>query len=274
MSDNSAPLTAVPAAPPASSAPAVPASPADGSVAAPPAASPDTPGIRQFREQYEALKSAYEPWKNLNRTPDDVQRQISTVERMSTEAVQLGERLGYDAGEVRELFARDPVQVLAYLRQALTESNNKPVSANDLRNEMSRTVEQGLKPIYERENARMDREAEFRFDSEFDRLFKENFKDPLPAKAKEALYEMVGQLVGEDAAAIRRLKFDGQVSDIGKHFNAAKTRLLDIFAEWSTAERQRLGRESAPAPAAPGKLKSRLDATLSTGQSVRELFNI
>jgi hypothetical protein len=198
------------------------------------------------------------------------------VERMHTEAVQLGQRLGYDAREVDEFFAKDPVQVLGYLRQAAQQSDNRSLTATDLRQEMNRTVEQGLKPIIQREDARMNKEAEFRFDTEFDRLFKEQFKDPLPDKAKQALYEMVGQLVGEDDAAIRRLKFDGQVGDIGRHFNAAKTRLLDIFAEWSTAERKRLVQETPEKPNGAAKPQSPLDKKLGFDgkTTVRELFNI
>jgi hypothetical protein len=270
-----APAVSEPPAPPAGTgAPAVPAPPADGRVAAPPAASPESPGIRQLREQYEGLKTKYEPWERLGVPPEDVARQLPIVQRMHHEALQLGTRLGYDAAEVNDVFGRDPAQVLAFLRQQAQQRESQPLTRADMQQSLERQVQEGLQPIIQREDMRMNREAEFRFDSEFDRLYKDNFKDPLPDKAKQALYEMVGQLVGEDEAAIRHLKFEGQVSDIGKHFNAAKQRLLDIFAEWSTSERKRLGQESSPTTHAPAAAKSRLDAKLSTGQSVRELFNI
>src|SRR5436190_9693789 len=264
-----------PAAPPAAPPAADPgASPTPGSAAAPPAAVPESPNIKQLREQYEATKAQLEPWTRLNLKPDDVAAHYPVLQKMRTEATELGEALGYDAAEVQEFFLKDPVQVLAYLRQQRQTRQAQPLTQGDLKKQLDKMVEERLKPITQREDLRLNKEAEFRFDGEFDKLFKTEFKDGLPDEVRDALYEMVGQLVGEDDAAIRRLKFEGQVSDVAKYFEQAKTRVLKTLAAWSAHERKRAGGEPPPPPGTPSKPKSKLDDKLSTGQTVKELFNL
>jgi hypothetical protein len=262
-----------PASPAGPVAPAVPASPADGSVVTPPVTSPDSVGLKQLREQYEATKGKLEPWEKLNARPEDVASQFPIIQKMATEAKTLGAQLGYDAKEVEEFFAKDPVQVLAYLRQQAQTREKEPLTQADLKKELDRMVEDRLKPITAREDARMNKEAEFKFNGEFERLFNKDFKDGLPDEVKTAIFEMVGQLVGEDPEAIKRLKFEGQVADVAKHFEAAKNRVLKIFSAWSAHERKRAGNEPPPPPGRPNGTPSKMDVKISTGQTVRELFN-
>ena len=266
---------ATPPAPPAAPAtpPAVPAAPpavdraADSSTA-----SQDSVGLRQLREQYEGLKSKYEPWEKLGAKPEEVSSRLPIIQKMWTEALDLGQKLGYDQKEVEDFLGKDPVQVLAYLRQQAQTRESQPLDAKTIKSELDRMVSERLKPITERENDRMNKEAEFRFEGEFDRLYKDNFKDGLPDEAKEALYEMVGQLVGEDDEAIKRLKFEGKLSDVAKHFETAKTRLLKVVTAMSAHERKRAGL-NPPAPGTPPeKPASKLDAKLSGGYTVRELM--
>lgn len=251
------------------------ASPAPGSAAPSPGASPqDSPNIRQLREQYETLKGQHEPWQRLNAKPEEVQQRLAVFQNIEREALELGEQLGYDAAEVKEFLGKDPVQVLAHLRQQAQSAQPKTLSPQELKKQLDRLVEDRLKPITEREEARLVKEAAFKFDGEFDRLFKDNFKDGLPDEAREAIYEMVGQMVGDDAAACKRLKFEGQVSDVAKYFDQAKTRFLKVMNSYVQHERKRTGTGDPQVPNGQKPSSTRMDAKLSTGQTVKELFNI
>jgi hypothetical protein len=263
------------AAPPAATPPAdPPAPPADGSAAPPPGAPPaESANVRQLREQYETLKTKLEPWEKLNADPKAVATHHQLVSKMRTEAVELGEQLGYDKAEIEEFFGQDPVAVLNHLRQKVASAEQTPLKPGDLKKQLDKMVEDRLKPITERENQRLDKEAVFRFDTEFDRLYKETFKDGLPDECREAIYEMAGQLMGDDVKAIERLKFQGQIADVKRYFQDAQTRFLKVVNSYLAHERKRTGGELPPPPGAPAAPKSRLDAKLSTGQTVKELFN-
>jgi hypothetical protein len=226
-----------------------------------------------LREQYEGLKREYEPWQKIGAKPEDVSSAYGAYGKLKTEAVQLGQQLGYNADEVAQLFGEDPVKVISYLRQQAQSRETQPLSREDINRQMKQLVSEQLKPVTERMNDQMDREAEFRFTGEMDRLFKDNFKDGLPDEAREAIQDMVGDLIGQDDQAIRRLKFDQQVSDVQKYFKTATDRLMKVYTAMSNAERNRTG-VTAPPPKAPKQPESRLDQKLSGGYSVRELMNI
>lgn len=265
-----------PAAPPAApAAQAVPAAPPAADRAADPSsASQESVGLRQLREQYEGLKRDYEPWQKLNAKPDEVAASHSAYSKLRTEAVTLGQQLGYDANEVAKLFGEDPVKVLTYLRQQGQARQQQPLNRDDIQRDMQRIARETLQPVTERMNAQMDQEAEFKFNSEFDRLYKANFADGLPDKAREALQDMVSDLMGQDDEGIKRLKFEGKVSDIARHFETAKTRLMEVYMAMSQAERNRAGGNPTRTPALQEQPKSRLDTKLSGGYTVRELMNV
>lgn len=270
-----APVADPPAAPPAATPPAdPPAPPADGSAAPPPGAPPvESPNVKQLREQYEALKTKHEPWEKLNADPKDVATHHQLISKMRTEAVELGEQLGYDKAEIQQFFADDPVAVLNHLRQKAALAEQTPLKPGDLKKQLDKMVEDRMKPITDRENQRLNKEAEFRFDTEFDRLYKENFKDGLPDECREAIYEMASNLIGDDAKAIERLKMQGQVADVKRYFQDAQTRFLKVVNAYLAHERKRTGGEPPAVPGAPPAAKSRLDTKLSTGQTVKDLFN-
>jgi hypothetical protein len=266
-----------PASPAGTGVPAVPAAPpAAGSAAAPPAASPESQNIRQLREQYEALKTKVEPWEKIGADPKDVASNYQIISGMRKEALELGEQLGYDAEEVKEFFGKDPVQVLNHLRQKAAAPQPTMLSPVEQRKQFEKLAQEALKPITQREEARATKEAEFRFTGEFDRLYKETFKDGLPDDCKDAILRLTADAVGADADACRRLKIDGQVSDVARHFTAAKDNFLKIVNSYIAHERKRTG-GGGNEPQAPGqpaaKPKSAMDVVLKTGQSVRELFN-
>ena len=265
-----------PASPAGTGAPAdTGASPAPGSVATPPVASPESPNIRQLREQYEALKTKVEPWEKIGADPKDVASNYQIISGMRREALEIGQQLGYDAEEIKEFFGKDPVQVLNHLRQKAQAAQPTQLSPVEQRKMFERMAQEALKPITEREEARATKEAEFRFTGEFDRLYKETFKDGLPDECREAILRLTSDAVGSDADACRRLKIDGQVSDVARHFAASKDYFLKIVNGYIQHERKRTGGggDQAPAGHAAPKPKTAMDTVLNTGQSVRELFN-
>lgn len=259
---------------PAAPSPVVAAPPADGSAAAPPAAPPAEPqGLRQLREQYETTKRERDQWSSLGKY-DEVSGHLKTFSAIRTEATELANSLGYAPEDLQSAFQKDPIATLQFLRQKAAEATPAPLNPNDLKKQLDKMVEERLKPITQREDQRMIKEAEFRFDGEFDRLFKETFKDGLPEECREAIKEMAGQLLGDDAEAIKRLKFEGQVSDVQKYFQEAQTRFLKVVNAYLGHERKRVGGDPPPKPGEPVPPKTWKDRKLSTGQDLGTIFNV
>src|SRR5262245_61449037 len=121
-------------------------SPTPGRDGASPAPSPESPNLRQLREQYESVKGQLEPWTRLNATPDEVAQQIATYSKMHGDAQELGRLLGYAADEIQQAFAQNPAQTLAFLYQQAQQRQSQPPNVTDLRQEMRRMVEDGMKP--------------------------------------------------------------------------------------------------------------------------------
>lgn len=263
------------AAPPAAIPPAVPAaSPAAASDAASAAASPESPNIKQLREQYESTKGKLEPWEKAFKDTkvDDVVAAHQTFSSMNREALELGEKLGYDKAEVAEFMRKDPVAVLQHLRQKASASEPQTLTPADARKLVEKAVAEGLKPYEQKELNQRVEQATTKFNGEFDRLFKENYKDGLPDEAREALYEMVNQMCGDDPEACKAL-MSGQVSHVQKHFAAGNARIQKIFTAMLGHERKRLGQEPDVKPGDKPKPADWGSRKLSTGQSLKELFN-
>lgn len=263
------------ATPPVATPPAEPsASPAPASVAAPAAASPESPNIKQLREQYDATKGKLEPWEKAFKDTkiDDVVAAHQTFSSMNLEALELGEKLGYDAAEVREFMRKDPVAVLQHLRQKASAGEPTTLSPSDQKKMIENAIAEKLRPIeQERLNQKVE-QATTKFNGEFDRLFKESYKDGLPDEAREALYELVNQACGDDPEACKAL-MSGQVSHVQKHFAAGNARIQKIFTAMLGHERKRTGQEP---PTTPGDKSTKTDwrsGKLSTGQNIGALFN-
>lgn len=265
---------AVPAAPPAAPAapaPSVPASQPEGSVAAPPAASPESVGLKQLREQYETTKRDLEPWQKIGGKPEEVQTAYQTFSAMSKEALELGEQLGYDPAEVREFMAKDPVAVLAHLRQKASSTPSQ-ASPADIRKLAAQEAQNALKPYLEQQNEQLATAAEVRGQNEFNRLLGEHFKDGIAEDVKSELYARVETALLADEKALQRM-MRGQISDVTKYFIQEKDKLMKVYAAMSQSERKRTGTEP---PNKPGteKPKTWRDRTLSTGQNLGDLFNV
>lgn len=248
-----------------------PPAPAPGGSAAPPAAggAPPSPGgpaaqpVDQLRREYETTKSKLEPWEKLGAKPEDVQRSHQTYTKMYTEATSLGTKLGYDAAELQTAFQTDPVGTLQVLRQMVQQASGtpeKPLTRAEMERIADLRAKDAVKPFQQEREQRLDRDAESKFDGEFDRQLKTSFPDGLPDSAKEALQGLAWALLIENKEAYGALRAKGDVAPIAKAFTDAKTTLLRILSDYGDHEKKRVGgvpREKAPA--APGKKPSSID---------------
>lgn len=265
-------IAAPPAAPPSADSAA---SPAAASVAASAAASPESPNIKQLREQYETTKTKLEPWeKNFQGVkPEDVAVAHTAFSQMNKEALELGSTLGYDANEVRQFMRTDPVAVLNHLRQKAADSQKGPVSPADIRKMVEQAANERLKPFEQERERHTIATAMQKFDGEFDRLVAETYKDGLPDEAREALKEMCNAMTGEDAEACKALRA-GKVVGVQKHFAAANARIQKIFTAMLAQERKRTGTGNSPETEKTVAGKKAMDKVLSTGQKVSDLYRI
>lgn len=224
------------------------------------------------KRELEELRGKYQPWEKLGAAPDQVAQTQQTWTRMSQEAEQLGQALGYDLNEVRQLFGQDPVAVLAHLRQKAQTQQSQPLDPTKIRSEVQRMLQEAMRPMNEQYHAQREKEAEGRFDTTFERLYKNEFKDGLPDKARQALYEMASNLMGEDADAIKRL-MGGQTSDVAKYFTAAKERFLEVITAYNGWEQEKVKGHPPLERKTPDPEKDWRKRTLpGTGQKLGDLF--
>lgn len=244
-----------PAAPPA--APGVTAPPAEGSVVVPPATPPaitwDT-APQALRAEYEnqkaeaaRLKAENEQWQKVG-DREQVSQFYGTFSQKLTQATAMGKALGYTDDKIREAMMEDPAKTLAYLQQEYA----KPASASheDLDNRLKSMVEERVKPLQERFDETVNREANARYEGERDRLYKTEFADGLPDENREELFEILDGLIAGDAAALTRLKYQNQTSDVARHMTQAKTIFLKRHNAYIGHERGH-GGAPPPKPGAP-----------------------
>lgn len=265
---------AVPAAPPA--APAVPPSPGTGSAAVPPAASlEDNVGFKNLREQYEQTKREADQWKSLGNY-DDVAQAHKTYGETLKNAIKLGASLGYSETEIRESMVKNAFQTAAFLRQEAEKRQPQAINRLDVEKQLKTLVDESLKPYTQRQEDTLNREATGRYDGEFDRLVKSDFADGLPPECREVLYEMVSDSIAADAAALSRLKYNNQVSDVARHFADTKTKFLKMMNSYIAHERERTaGTPPAGTPPkvpAAGEKKPWQQRTLADGTPLAKVF--
>lgn len=265
------------ASPAAPSSQAVPASPADGSAAAPPAA----PVVnwetapQQLRTEYEnqkaetvRLKAEAERWSKLG-DYDQVSKFHGTFNERVTQAIPLGRALGFTEQQVRDAMQDDPKGTMLYLQQ----QHQKPEvqNAEAERKRIEELVDARVKPINERFDATINREANVLYEGERDRLYKTEFPDGLPPENQEELFEILDGLISADSKALSRLKFEHQVSDVARHMAQAKTVLMKRHNAYIAHERDR------SAPKIPGtgttkKPNGTAAAKTSFGMTAAEMF--
>lgn len=257
--------SAGPSASPAAPGADAGASPAPGSAAAPPAASPNDVNLRQLREQYETTKTKLEPWEKLGKF-EDVSSRHQMATAIHTEAAEIGESLGYDAKEIREALAKDPVATLVLLRQRAAESakggNPNPVDVKKL---VEKQLEERLKPINEREEARLDAGAESKFNGEVGRLYQTSFPNGLPDSCREALEGLAWSTLRDNEDGYKSLREKGAVAGVQAAFDYAKKTLLKIVTDYAGHEKTRT-RSAGGAPPAPdggGSKKFTLDEIIN-----------
>lgn len=216
---------------------AVPASPADvtkagsppvdGGGAAPAAAGagPESEGLRNLRTAYDGLKKNYEPWEKLGLKPEQVTQFKGVHESFFNRTAELAKQLNYDEAEVQEEFLKDPYGTLQFLEQEAAKATRDTDPAAKFKADLDKRVA----PLEKRLQAQDLKEANARFDGEFDRLFAESFKDAKFEASTEAdlLYDAAAQLFRMDREALGRLR-EGKVSDVAKYFNEAKG-MLDAY---------------------------------------------
>lgn len=266
-------------APPAESTPAaatgVTAPPAEGSVAAPPAASiEDNVGFKQLRSQYETTKAELDRWKTLG-DPDEAHNAHDVFAPHLTNALKMGQALGYTADQVREAMKQDLPKTLAYLQQEYAKPPAESHEAIDKR--VQSIVDEKVKPLQQRFDETLNREAQGRYEMERDRLYKTEFADGLPDDNKEELFEIFDALFTRDAEALRRLKFENQTSDVAKHLAQAKVIFMKRHNSYIAHERGKAvpppkpGQQTPPADDS-GKFAGRKLSSKFGGGTVKDFI--
>jgi hypothetical protein len=224
--------------PPPQAAPAVSAPPAgNGSAAAPPAASPDqSEGFKQLRGQYETTKAERDRWAGLGNY-DDVSKVYQAHSQRISKAVEMGKALGYEEARIRQAMEDDPKGTIDFLNQKFQQPTQ--TSREDMNRQLKEMLEAEVKPIRQQLDDRANQDAENLYHGERDRLLKSEFPDGLPDSAREMLFEILDSLVSQDSAALGRLKFQKQTSDVARHFATAKTTLLKRFNDYEGFQRKR-----------------------------------
>lgn len=220
------------------------APPAPGSAGAPPAPSPAidwNTAPAALRAQYETTKTELEPWKKLGKF-EDVSSRHQMATAIHTEATEIGESLGYDANEIQEALSKDPVATLVLLRQRADDGarGNTP-NPIDVKKLVEKQLEERLKPFNEREESRLNAEAESKFNGEVGRLFQSSFPNGLPDSCREALEGLAWLTLEGNPEAFKALREKGAMAGVQAAFDHAKKTLLKIVTDYMGHEKKRTG---------------------------------
>lgn len=249
--------TAVPnEAPPASAG-----SSADGS--APPAegtrtgAAPTPPdanadNIRQLRE-------GYEKFSKLGKY-EDVAAAHQTFTTLHTEATDLAKKLNYDDADFKAAFAKDPVKTLQILRSEAAKANANPNQPPDV----TKLLDQRLKPIEDKINEQQVKELEQKFDTTVTGLIDKEFGADAPAPLKNLVYDAVAMLLQQDEAELKAFRTEGKTAGIQKAFKEANEIVTRAFTSWQGHQQKRPGTTgTAGAAPAAGAKKPTLDEIIN-----------
>lgn len=233
-----------PAAPPAAPGSGVPASPANGSVPASPAGSPVIDwktAPEQLRTQYETtkaeaerLRAENERWGKLGDFNSVSQSQQAFQQKL-TQATQLGATLGFTEQQIRDAMAEDPKGTLTYLLQESQKPSYR--EQQDIDRRIKEGIDTHTKPIREQFEAQANERANSLYQAERDRLFKSEFSDGLPDENRDELFDILLQSLNADGHAVDRIRQGGQVSDVKRHFEQAKTIFLKRHNSYIAHER-------------------------------------
>lgn len=272
-SPNAAVPQADPAASPAAAAgngtdgAAVSGSPPAGSGAPSPGAAAESPNIRQLREAYEKLKGEYEPYSKLGK-PEEIQTHVSIAQKLASESVEIGTRLGYEETEIRQALANDPAGTIAFLRQKAAEAE-KTGAQPDPQTLIKQMLDKELKPFRQAQEQQMIEKANGLFDTAFEAETKKLFADEaIPTEERSVLYDVASQMMSYDEKALQRLKFEGKTSDVAKYVNEARAFLDKYYLARSGRESKRIGGKT-PGSQQPGAAKDN-GGMLSIGQSAKD----
>ena len=224
--------------------------------------------MRQLREQYETtkaeaerFKSEAERWSKLG-DYEQVSQLHGTFSQRLTQAVEAGRTLGFNEQQIREAMMEDPKGTLAYLQQEAAKPAT--LSQQEIDRRIREGIDSNIKPIREQFEAQANDKANGLYEAERDRLFKSEFTDGLPDENREELFEILDGLFAQDQAALSRLKFQGQTSDIKRHLEAAKT----VFLKRHNAY---IGHERGKGQPKDGKFRRNEDVQAGTKFSDRKL---
>ena len=244
-------------------------SPPSGSGATPPVASPESPNIRQLREQYEQLKSQYEPYSKLGK-PEEIQSHVSIAQKLTSTAVELGAALGYEEQEIRNALINDPDGTIAFLRAKQAEAQKNGTAPQP---DINKIIEKKLQPIMQREEQRQNDEANSRFDSAFDQTIKTLYKDDaLDEGERGFLYTVASTIIANVDGARERI-LSGKSSDIQKAVDEARSYLDKYYLARVAREQKRIGKPANPQTGQPHTGSNGMDRKLSNGSTVREILD-
>jgi hypothetical protein len=237
-----APADAV-GAPPAPTGPPADTTPSpgaqQGSGAPPPGASPESPNLRQLREQYETTKGELSEWSKLG-SREEVAAAKEAYTNLQTQALEVGKTLGYNEQDIIDSFKSDPNGTIRFLINKQAEADKNP-DAQFEKKFLTRAEYEKAQESVKIEKAGMT------YDSEFDRLYKDAFPDGLPPDVQKHLYDIAWVTFTNDRAALDRLVKEGKISDIAKIFAKARETLVKVGTSWNEHERKRVGGKTGEA---------------------------
>jgi hypothetical protein len=225
-----------------------------GSVAPSPGAVPaETPNMRQLREQYESLKSQFEPYKAFGK-PEELQPRIKIADSVMESAVAAGVDLGYTEQEIREALTEDPWGAIQLFQKELAEARAAGKQPQiDVKNLVRREVDQATKTYREAEDRRRAQEAANRYDTEAARQIDAIYKDEnLSEEERDAVYGVATTLFQQDKEAYKVLREEGKVALVQKYVKEAKDSLDRYYSLRSQRESARTG-SGKPAGSQPAK---------------------
>lgn len=226
-----------------------PASPADGGsspppadgagsppAGAPPAGSPPATGneanIKQLREGYEASKRELENWSKLGKV-EDVAKAHTAYTAIHTKYAGIAKQLGYADDDFAGAFAKDPEKTMAVLQQDLAKAQRDGrVRPEDPASQFKKMLDERLKPFEQQRREAEAKEANQKFDTEFERLFtaEKDFQGA-PEDLQNLLYDATSEMLKYDDKALAGLK-SGDLALVQKYFNDAKTVITKAFIAW------------------------------------------
>jgi hypothetical protein len=145
--------------------------------------------------------------------------------------VEIGKALGYTEQSLRAAYEKDPTGTLNLVQQEYAKPPAQPLTREEMDRMVRERAQEAVKPIQDMHNETINRDAERLYETERDRLYKQEFPEGLPDRAKARLFKELDDAISADSEALSRLKFGKQTSDVAKHFTAVKTEFLQFQNE-------------------------------------------